>query len=145
MRAYYAKKRAERPPVERPNCVICNEPLLNTVQYSPEPTHKKCRGSWSIPDTLRQQLYERDGWLCQICEIPIDPNLPYTSQWSASLDHIVPRVRDGAHTAENLRSAHRWCNSLRGAGTLTDKEVADRAVGAILRYPRSSLIPSRRP
>lgn len=65
---------------------------------------------------VRQEVYDRDGWVCQICFEPVDPALDASDQWAATLDHIVPRsytlIPDDS--PENLRLAHRWCNSVRG-------------------------------
>jgi hypothetical protein len=72
-------------------------------------------GLWISPIT-RRAIYERDGWMCQLCDRPVDKTLHYSDHWAPSLDHIVPRstqlVPD--HSESNLRLAHRHCNSLRG-------------------------------
>lgn len=73
-------------------------------------------GRFSIPDSERQAIYERDGWVCQLCDDPVQRDLDPSDMWAATLDHIVPRswtlVPDDR--SENLRLAHRWCNSVRG-------------------------------
>lgn len=74
-------------------------------------------GSDWIAPTERRALYERDNWTCQICHGPIDPSAHWNSNNAPSLDHIVPQshmlIPD--HTPSNLRTAHRVCNSRRGA------------------------------
>jgi len=58
-------------------------------------------------------IFERDRWLCGICEQIVDPIDP--DRWMrASLDHIIPVVDGGPHTAANVRLAHRRCNYRRG-------------------------------
>ena len=79
-------------------------------------------GRWWITQTARLALYERDAWTCQLCNEPIDVGAHYQSDWAASLDHIVPRSRGGSDDPENLRTAHRWCNSIRGDGHLYDDD-----------------------
>lgn len=68
---------------------------------------------------LRRAIYERDDWTCQLCFDPVDPDADPLSDWFPSLDHIVPQshmlIPD--HSPENLRTAHRWCNAVRGDGT----------------------------
>lgn len=71
------------------------------------------RKSW-ISRRDRLAIYDRDGWMCQICHGAVPRDVPITSDWSATLDHIVPRSRGGTDDADNLRTAHRWCNSVRG-------------------------------
>lgn len=63
---------------------------------------------------VRPEVYRRDGLVCQICLEPCDPNAESSSDWYPSLDHIVPRSKGGSHNLENLRTAHRWCNAVRG-------------------------------
>jgi hypothetical protein len=69
-----------------------------------------------ISKVLRLSIYERDGWICQLCMEPVDSALPHTDTWSATLDHIqcVSWALVPDHSAANLRLAHRWCNSVRG-------------------------------
>lgn len=74
------------------------------------------RGRFAVPLALRLAIYERDEWMCQLCFEPIDCAAHYLSDWAPSLDHIEPQshalIPD--HSADNLRTAHRWCNSVRG-------------------------------
>lgn len=62
--------------------------------------------------TLRRRVYERDGHICQICHEPTDRHSHYLSDWHPSLDHVTPRSKGGADDESNLRTAHRWCNSV---------------------------------
>ena len=74
------------------------------------------RGRFIVPPPVRREVYERDGWVCQLCKDPVDPELPPSDVWAATLDHVVPQawtlVPD--HRPDNLRLTHRWCNSVRG-------------------------------
>lgn len=74
------------------------------------------RGKFAPSPTLRREIYERDGFVCQLCFDPVDMSLPYADLWSATLDHIECRswalIPDDSPS--NLRLAHRWCNSVRG-------------------------------
>lgn len=67
----------------------------------------------------RLAIYLRDQWTCQLCRKSVDPLLK-TGDWIASLDHVIPRSKGGTHTADNLRLAHRFCNSVRRAGDVPD-------------------------
>lgn len=55
-------------------------------------------------------LAERDGYLCGICEKPVDINLRHPDLMSPSVDHIVPVSLGGTHDEENLQLAHLTCN-----------------------------------
>lgn len=72
-------------------------------------------GSAWIDPKLRHSLYERDAWSCAICETPVDRDAHWNDDMAPSLDHIRPRSLGGTHDAGNLRTAHRLCNSVRGA------------------------------
>lgn len=74
---------------------------------------QKSRG---VPRSVRLEVYERDGWICQLCSGPVDPDADPLDNWAATLDHIVPRSHTliPDHRPENLQLAHRWCNSVKG-------------------------------
>lgn len=56
-------------------------------------------------------VFERDGWKCGICGMPVDSDLEFPDLKSASLDHIVPLAEGGTHTWDNVQLAHLICNS----------------------------------
>ena len=83
---------------------------------------------------LRREVYERDGWVCGLCDLPIDSSLTWPHKWSASLDHVVPQshmlIPD--HSASNLRAVHLQCNSMRGDGSnMSEDELRRRALAEI--------------
>lgn len=59
----------------------------------------------------RQVVLERDNFICQICELPTDPDAGTTADLYPTLDHIVRVVDGGGDELDNLRTAHKWCNS----------------------------------
>jgi 5-methylcytosine-specific restriction endonuclease McrA len=56
-------------------------------------------------------VHTRDGWTCQLCQLPIDPEVAWPDPMSPSVDHIVPLSRGGLHSMANVQSAHLGCNS----------------------------------
>lgn len=68
-----------------------------------------------VPASVREGVYERDNYVCQICHEPTDPAAEPNGDRFPSLDHIIPQSHGGEHTPENLRTAHRVCNARRGA------------------------------
>lgn len=80
---------------------------------------KRRRGYFAPSPRVRSAIYERDGWICQLCMEPVDPALPSSDNWAPSLDHIRCQAWDELpdHSPSNLRLAHRWCNSVRGDET----------------------------
>lgn len=81
--------------------------------------HLTKTGRFAVSTSRRRRLYARDGWTCQLCFEPVDRDADPLSDWAPSLDHIEPQshalIPD--HSDENLRTAHRWCNAVRGDGT----------------------------
>lgn len=59
-------------------------------------------------------IYDRDGWVCQLCGDPVSPETRWPDLMCASLDHIIPISEKGPHRPDNLRLAHWLCNSYRG-------------------------------
>lgn len=57
-------------------------------------------------------VFERDGWLCQICGIdtPRDKRGSYDND-APELDHIIPLAKGGAHTYANVQCSCRECNA----------------------------------
>ena len=70
-------------------------------------------GEWSHVN--RVEVFERDGWVCQLCGERVDPLLKGPDPLAASLDHIVPVSLGGDHLPENCQLAHLGCNSSKGA------------------------------
>lgn len=54
-----------------------------------------------------------DGWLCWLCDQPVDPDSSVNSDLGPSVDnYAATRVKKGAHAVERL--AHRACNTMKG-------------------------------
>ncbi|MFF7191782.1 HNH endonuclease [Streptomyces sp. NPDC008222] len=63
---------------------------------------------------LLADIAERDGWRCHICGKAVNSKLKWPHVKSASLDHLVPLSKGGAHDPANVRLAHLGCNSAKG-------------------------------
>lgn len=59
-----------------------------------------------------RRVFERDSYRCWICEGEILPGHP---RWSPSVDHVVPLSLGGLHSYANVRTAHLFCNHVKGA------------------------------
>lgn len=62
----------------------------------------------------RKEIFDRDGWICQICDNPVDRSAPFPDPMSPSLDHIVPLARGGLHSRANAQTACLGCNVRKG-------------------------------
>lgn len=61
-----------------------------------------------------QALFTRDNGICWICGGKCDMNADTNSNEYPSIDHVVPVSCGGKDEWDNVRLAHRWCNSKRG-------------------------------
>lgn len=72
-------------------------------------------GNGDCEDFTRAEIGDRDGWVCWLCDLPVDPGLRWPARMSQSLDHVIPLALGGEHTRANSRLAHWICNVRRGA------------------------------
>ena len=56
------------------------------------------------------EIYERDGWICQICHKPVERRVNGKNPLQPSLDHVIPISLGGSHTKRNVRCTHLKCN-----------------------------------
>jgi 5-methylcytosine-specific restriction endonuclease McrA len=111
------------------NCLECGAPIdVPATQIGWPPLHcsERCRyrrrsvryGNRGmdpryIEGVRRAEIFERDGWTCQLCHQPVDPTLTWPNRMMATIDHIIPVVRGGRHVRSNVRLAHLSCNTRR--------------------------------
>ena len=76
-------------------------------------------------DITLEKLIARDEGMCYICSEKIDEE-DYTvnadghcvyGNMYPSVDHVIPIAKGGTHTWDNVKLAHRLCNSLKGDRT----------------------------
>lgn len=79
-----------------------------------ETVQKARRRGNHVEKIQRIEIFERDGWVCQMCFQPVDPSLKFPHPMSATWDHIIPLSKGGPHTRENLRLAHWRENFIKG-------------------------------
>ena len=62
----------------------------------------------AIPAFVKRRVIERDGMVCQLCRLPVEPG-------DIHLDHIKPYSRGGETSVSNLQVTHSVCNMRKGA------------------------------
>lgn len=78
---------------------------------------RRLRHAESWDGVTDEEIWERDGWRCQIpgCKRrPIRRDAAYPHPRSKSVDHIIPLSLGGDDTAVNKRASHLGCNLARG-------------------------------
>lgn len=56
-------------------------------------------------------IYERDGWVCQLCGRKVNRQLRWPHARSVSIDHIIPLSKGGPDVPANVQCAHLGCNA----------------------------------
>ena len=78
-------------------------------------------GARIIESFDRDEIFDRDSWLCQVCGIKCAEPDPY-DRASATVDHTIALSQGGDHTRANAQTCCLSCNSAKG-----DRGVTTRA------------------
>jgi 5-methylcytosine-specific restriction endonuclease McrA len=104
-------------------CSLKCRPQVTTIKVHPSRDEQRRAGRqrrWArrhvteIERFRDEEIFERDGWQCKICFKPVDKLLKFPHRMAASLDHIIPVSKGGAHTRQNTQCSHWVCNSRKG-------------------------------
>jgi 5-methylcytosine-specific restriction endonuclease McrA len=63
---------------------------------------------------IHLEVFERDEWVCHLCGKLIERWRRGNDWMRATLDHVIPLSKGGAHTYDNVRAAHWRCNMIKG-------------------------------
>ena len=92
----------------------CSEECALNARGHTMNIQRRIRTSEDDQDFKRIEIYERDGWICQLCKKAVNPKLTFPHPACASLDHVIPLSRGGGHKTTNVQLAHLRCNTSRG-------------------------------
>lgn len=105
------------------------KPALYREHGNRSSANRRARLAGARVESVRpSEIFDRDGYRCHLCGVEV-------LRRDASLDHLVPIVRGGAHARWNVATAHRRCNQRRGTRQLfasETREEAERYLSAIL-------------
>ena len=114
-------------------CPVCNTAFVGGNVYCSE----RCRNQnkWMMKDGYRykfplEELYQRDKGICYLCgglcdwndKTVVDGVVIYGNNYP-SRDHIKPKSKGGENSWNNLKLAHRICNSLKADSPLVAKII----------------------
>lgn len=101
----------------RPDDCLCGECKSRkgiTTALTVPPSARRRRAA-SRHSKHRKFVLTRDNYVCQICGLPTDPGARPNDDRYPTLDHISSiAAYGGGDEPENLRTAHRWCNTMLG-------------------------------
>lgn len=66
-----------------------------------------------VANVYRRDIYERDGYRCQLCRKPVKRDATVPHPKAPVLDHIIPLSKGGTHEPANVQLAHFMCNSIK--------------------------------
>jgi 5-methylcytosine-specific restriction endonuclease McrA len=72
---------------------------------------------------LRPRIIARWGMVCYLCSDPITIGPASSHPLALTIDHVLPTAQGGRDDEENLRPAHRACNSAKGGRAPTPSEL----------------------
>lgn len=78
---------------------------------------------------LRRAVIAAHGDRCSLCGGIVDLTEPWDDGHNPrypTLEHVIPQSHDGTHDVDNLRLAHKGCNSARGNRTPDETTTATR-------------------
>jgi len=78
------------------------------------------------------EIFERDAWSCWLCGRETDRAATKDDPMSATLDHVIPLAKGGAHARANVRCAHLICNLRKGDRIHTDQTPTRKARCALV-------------
>ena len=64
-------------------------------------------------DITLDKLVKRDKRICYICGEKVDMEADTNADTYGSIDHVIPVNNGGTHTWDNVKLAHRLCNTLK--------------------------------
>lgn len=71
------------------------------------------------------EIFDRDGWKCYICDVPVRSDVVRHAHNRAVLEHVVALSKGGSHTRANVRCACFPCNTIKGAN-LSPEQTRER-------------------
>lgn len=95
--------------------IYCSEKCKRKVKAKTKSIRSRCRkyGVYYDSSVTRTKVFERDGYICQICGKPTvnDTSWGTIGPKAPTVDHIVALANGGTHTWGNVQCAHAICNS----------------------------------
>ena len=96
-------------------CVAC-EAKVRAIRRSQSKQLRRAQSKANGPydkDISLWAVSSRDSDTCHICRAKVDWKDKTIGNMYPSVDHVVPLSKGGTHTWDNVKIAHRWCNSVK--------------------------------
>lgn len=113
-------------------CPVCRALFVGNRKYCSD--HCRKQNKWHMKEGYRklfplEEVFKRNGGICYLCGKPCDWNdvevrdgtLIFGNKYP-SRDHVIPKSKGGLNEWDNIRLAHRICNSLKSDSPLVEKK-----------------------
>lgn len=105
----------------------CRRSSSKAQRYRHDDRRLRRKNASECDNITLDALINRDGLNCWICGEPCDledsfwiDKTFYAGNRYPSVDHVIPLAKGGTHTWDNVRVAHRICNSIKGDSVSND-------------------------
>ena len=108
------------------NKVCCSNDCRRRLNNRKSELYKKRRGELIRlngevhEDISLERLIKRDKSICYLCGDKVDISKDTNDNYYPCIEHVIPIIKGGTHTWDNVRLAHRICNNHKG--TMTEEE-----------------------
>jgi 5-methylcytosine-specific restriction endonuclease McrA len=108
----------------------CSDSCLKKAMDSAKDVRRRHKIQTALVDTgiSALGLYKRDNGVCYLCgqlcnldDYVVRDGHFIAGDWYPSVDHVVPLSKGGLHSWENVKLAHRICNSIKADSPLVEK------------------------
>lgn len=93
---------------------------------------ERMRANGPVEHFTQAEIAERDGWICGICQDPVDRVRQHPDPRAPSIDHIRTVASGGTHTRDNVRLTHWGCNHERSDSAELNIATAERIKALLL-------------
>lgn len=109
-------------PPKKESQIYCSKTCSARAERKRHPTSHRARARRAGVEykaVTPLEIFQRDGWKCQICGRKTPKKHRGTTRATApELDHVVPLAMKGNHTPDNLQCACRDCNIKKGGNNI---------------------------
>lgn len=105
-----------------PRKKTCSDKCSKRIKshYDNMKKRRRRKDSWTSESSTitLEKLFVRDKGICWICGGKCDKDVDSNDNMYPSVDHVIPISRGGKDSWDNVKLAHRLCNTLKGAKVL---------------------------
>ena len=90
--------------------VFCSDKCSKRAEHR---KRRAVKAAAFVANVYTADIYERDGYRCQLCNKPVKRDAVVPHPKAPVLDHIIPLAKGGTHEPANVQLAHFMCNSIK--------------------------------